>query len=159
MHSGCAFYDRETCRACLRRQRRQRLCKLHCYASMALQIHCASSRNRCHQRSGFANVRSDLPSLFGLGRRWDMSGKHASRHNQSEEGYLCIQWFHYWDAARLFRQYRTLQWHIVSYSTADPKKAPHLTNFNVLGQGGGTHDYMIPRADGSMIIGGARPRC
>ncbi len=43
--------------------------------------------------------------------------------------------------------------------TADPKKAPHLTNSYVLGQGGRIYDYVIPRADGSIIIDGARPRC
>ena len=40
--------------------------------------------------------------------------------------------------------------------TPDLEKAPYLTNSYVLGQGGGIYDYLIPRADGSIIVGGAK---
>ena len=39
----------------------------------------------------------------------DISGKHPSRHNQSDgDGDLWIHWFHNWDATRTFRQAGTL---------------------------------------------------
>ena len=40
--------------------------------------------------------------------------------------------------------------------TSDLAKAPHLTNSYVLGQGGGIYDYLIQRADGSIVVGGAK---
>lgn len=40
--------------------------------------------------------------------------------------------------------------------TPDLEKAPYLTNSYVLGQGGVIYDYLIPRADGSIIVGEAK---
>ena len=40
--------------------------------------------------------------------------------------------------------------------TPNLKKAPYLTNSYVFGQGGGIYDYLISRADGSIIVGAAK---
>ena len=40
--------------------------------------------------------------------------------------------------------------------TPDLKKAPYLNNTYSLRTGPGMYDYLIPRADGSMIVGGAK---
>ncbi len=40
--------------------------------------------------------------------------------------------------------------------TPDPNKAPYLNSTYVLRTGPGMYDYLIPRVDGSIIVGGAK---
>ena len=40
--------------------------------------------------------------------------------------------------------------------TPDPKKAPYLNNTYSVRTGPGMYDYLIPRVDGSIIVGGAK---